>query len=56
MPTYGGLYAWEFEKGNRELKVRVDGQLVVNGLSQRVDAALAGGWQRICRRMWRSRI
>jgi hypothetical protein len=19
LPTYGGLYAWEFEKGNREL-------------------------------------
>ena len=25
LPTYGGLYAWEFEKGRRELKVRVDG-------------------------------
>src|SRR6201990_2137125 len=28
LPTHGGLYAWEFEKGSRELKVRVDGQLV----------------------------
>ncbi|HXW23223.1 MAG TPA: LysR family transcriptional regulator, partial [Xanthobacteraceae bacterium] len=26
--TLGGLYAWEFEKNGRELKVRVDGQLV----------------------------
>ena len=26
LPTYGGIYAWEFEKGGRELKVRVDGQ------------------------------
>ena len=26
----GGLYAWEFEKGGRELKVRVEGQLVFN--------------------------
>src|SRR5204862_7021661 len=25
MPTYGGLYPWEFERGRRELKVRVDG-------------------------------
>ena len=30
LPTYGGLYAWEFEKGGRELKVRVEGQLVFN--------------------------
>src|SRR6266849_7611439 len=30
-PTHGGLYAWEFEKGNRELKVRVEGQVVLNG-------------------------
>lgn len=42
MPTYGGLYAWEFEKGKRELKVRVNGQLVVNTIKQRLDAALAG--------------
>jgi hypothetical protein len=33
LPTYGGLYAWEFEKGNRELRVRVDGQLVFNSAS-----------------------
>ena len=42
MPTHGNLYAWEFEKGAKELKVRVDGQLVFNRLSQIVDAALAG--------------
>jgi DNA-binding transcriptional LysR family regulator len=42
LPTYGGLYAWEFEKGRRELKVRVEGQLVFNTIRQRVDAALAG--------------
>jgi len=42
LPTYGGLYAWEFEKGKRELKVRVDGQLVVNDLKQRLNAVLAG--------------
>ena len=40
--TYGGLYAWEFERGARELKVRVDGQLVFNGTAQMLNAALAG--------------
>ena len=42
LPTYGGLYAWEFEKAGRELKVRVEGQLVFNRLTQIVTAALAG--------------
>ena len=42
LPTHGGLYAWEFEKGRRELKVRVDGQLVFNGTTQILNAALAG--------------
>jgi DNA-binding transcriptional LysR family regulator len=41
-PTHGGLYAWEFERDGRELKVRVDGQLVFNGIFQVLDAALAG--------------
>jgi DNA-binding transcriptional LysR family regulator len=42
LPTYGGLYAWEFEKGGRELKVRVEGQLAFNSIFQVLDAALAG--------------
>jgi DNA-binding transcriptional LysR family regulator len=42
LPTHGGLYAWEFEKGGRELKVRVEGQLVFNGTYQMLNAALAG--------------
>ena len=42
LPTYGGLYAWEFEKGERELKVRVEGQLVFNNIALRLNAALAG--------------
>jgi len=42
LPTYGGLYAWEFEKGDHELRVRVEGQLVFNGTAQRLNAALAG--------------
>src|SRR5882757_5238687 len=42
LPTHGGLYAWEFEKGVRELRVRVAGQLVFNGSAPMLDAALAG--------------
>jgi DNA-binding transcriptional LysR family regulator len=42
LPTYGGLYAWEFEKGSQELRVRVDGQLVFNTSAPRLRAALAG--------------
>jgi DNA-binding transcriptional LysR family regulator len=42
LPTYGGIYAWEFEKGGREVKVRVEGQLIVNAGPHRVEAALAG--------------
>jgi DNA-binding transcriptional LysR family regulator len=42
LPTHGGLYAWEFAKDGRELRVRVDGQLVFNGTDQMLNAALAG--------------
>lgn len=42
LPTHGGLYAWEFEKDGREIRVRVDGQLTLNGLPQILNAALAG--------------
>jgi DNA-binding transcriptional LysR family regulator len=42
LPTHGGLYAWEFQKGKRKLNVRVEGQLVLNGATQLVNAALAG--------------
>jgi DNA-binding transcriptional LysR family regulator len=42
LPTYGGLWAWEFEKDGREVRVRVDGQVTMNGTRQVVEAALAG--------------
>src|SRR5947208_6770477 len=42
LPTYGGLYAWEFEKRGHELKVRVEGQLVFNNMALRLNAVLAG--------------
>jgi len=42
LPTHGGLYAWEFEKAGRELKVRVEGQLIFNTTAQMLNASLAG--------------
>jgi DNA-binding transcriptional LysR family regulator len=42
LPTRGGLYAWEFEKGRRKLNVHVDGQLIFNDTYQMLNAALAG--------------
>lgn len=42
LPTHGGLYAREFQKGDRELNVHVDGQLVLNGTVPMLNAALAG--------------
>lgn len=42
LPTHGGLYTWEFEKNKREVKVHVDGQLVFNNITLRLNAALAG--------------
>jgi DNA-binding transcriptional LysR family regulator len=42
LPTRGALYAWEFEKGKRQLRVHVEGQLVFNGTAQMLNAALGG--------------
>jgi DNA-binding transcriptional LysR family regulator len=42
LPTYGGLYAWEFGRGGRALNVRVDGQLTFNATAQILTAALEG--------------
>jgi DNA-binding transcriptional LysR family regulator len=42
LPTHGSLYSWEFEKGRRDLRVRVEGQLTFNGTAQLLNAALAG--------------
>jgi DNA-binding transcriptional LysR family regulator len=42
LPTRGGLYAWEFEKGARKLNVRVEGQLVFNTARMIIEAARAG--------------
>jgi len=42
LPAHGNTYAWEFAKGNRELRVRVEGQFTFNGTAQLLNAALAG--------------
>jgi DNA-binding transcriptional LysR family regulator len=42
LPTYGGLYPWEFEKRGRALKVRVEGPVVFNNIALRLKAARAG--------------
>jgi DNA-binding transcriptional LysR family regulator len=42
LPTHGGLFAWEFEKDDRVLKVRVQGQLTFNTTAQILNAAVAG--------------
>jgi DNA-binding transcriptional LysR family regulator len=42
LPTKGGLYAWEFEKNGQELRVRVDGQMTCNGITQILTMAIDG--------------
>jgi DNA-binding transcriptional LysR family regulator len=42
LQTYGGLYAWEFEKNGRPLNVRVNGQIVCNSPGAILSAALQG--------------
>ncbi|MCQ4160328.1 LysR family transcriptional regulator [Roseomonas sp. GC11] len=38
----GGLYAWEFERDGKELRVRVNGQLTFNTNYAMIDAAVKG--------------
>jgi DNA-binding transcriptional LysR family regulator len=42
LTTSGGLYAWEFEREEREMRVRVEGQLACNSNPMMLNAALAG--------------
>ena len=42
LPTYGGLYAWEFEKNGRDYKIPVQGQLIFNAMPIILNAALSG--------------
>lgn len=38
----GGLYAWEFEKDGKDVRVRVNGQLTINHPASMIDAVLLG--------------
>jgi len=42
LPTRGGLYAWEFKSEEREIRVRVEGQLIFNSIGLMLNAALSG--------------
>ena len=42
LPTYGGVFPWDLDKDGHEVKVRVEGQLVFNNLSLRLNAVLDG--------------
>lgn len=42
LPTKDSLLPWELSKGQRELQVRVEGQLTFNNVYQMVEATLAG--------------
>lgn len=42
LPTLGGLYSWEFSKDGKDIRVKVEGQLIFNNLVSRIDAVLSG--------------
>lgn len=42
LPTYGGVPPWDLSKDGHEVNVRVEGQLVFNNISLRLNSALDG--------------
>ncbi|EJJ26167.1 LysR family transcriptional regulator [Rhizobium sp. CF142] len=42
LPTHGGYLVWEFERGGKEYKIRLDGALTFNNAGMARTAALAG--------------
>jgi DNA-binding transcriptional LysR family regulator len=42
LPTYGGLYAWEFTQAGHDVRVRVEGQLTFSSILPILQAALDG--------------
>ncbi|MBF7995947.1 LysR family transcriptional regulator [Rahnella laticis] len=42
LPTHGGFYVWEFAKDGREVKARVEGQVIFNSVYQIRSAAVSG--------------
>lgn len=42
LPSHGGFYVWEFKNDGKEVRARVEGQIVFNTVFQTVDAAADG--------------
>lgn len=42
LPSSGGFYVWEFEENDREVRIRVDGQLAFNNIFNSLEATLDG--------------
>ncbi len=42
LPTYGGIFPWDLDKDGHEVNVRIEGQLVFNNISLRLNSALDG--------------
>jgi DNA-binding transcriptional LysR family regulator len=42
LPTYGGLYAWEFARDGKQVEAQVQGQAIFNTIGQVLTAALEG--------------
>lgn len=42
LPTYGGLFPWDLEQDGREVRVRVEGQLIFNSVGLRLASAVDG--------------
>jgi DNA-binding transcriptional LysR family regulator len=42
LPSHGGFYVWEFKRDGKEVRARVDGQVIFNTVMQVVEAAVDG--------------
>ncbi|ARU93728.1 LysR family transcriptional regulator [Tatumella citrea] len=42
LPSVGGVYHWEFAVEGKLMRVKTEGQLILNSLSERIDAAVSG--------------
>lgn len=42
LPTYGGIFPWDLDKDGHEVNVRIEGQLVFNNISLRLNSSLDG--------------
>ncbi|MEY4761161.1 MAG: hypothetical protein RLZZ200_1017, partial [Pseudomonadota bacterium] len=42
LPTHGAIFPWDLERENREINVRVEGQLILNSVALRMASVLDG--------------